>query len=71
MTYKISKEEDQFVVTRKGAIIAWFADRDSAQEYKQAQLRADEQHNVMSAYNDEQESRALLAELKAELADLI
>ena len=71
MRYQISKEENQFVVTHKGAIIGWFANRHSAEEYKQAQLRSDEQHKVMSEYNDEQECRALFAELQQELAELM
>lgn len=68
--YRISKERDGFAVSRAktGEIFVTFDRRDQAEEYRVAQLRADEQASVLSAFNDEQELRCLAAEFLLELA---
>lgn len=68
--YRISQELDGIAVSlaSTGQIIATFGRRDQAEEYLVAQLRADEQSQVLAAYNEAEEIRCLAAEFAAELA---
>lgn len=66
--YRINKEKDGFVVsTRKtGFVLVVFDRKDEAEAYRDAQVRADEQTQVLRAYNEAEELRCLLAEFLAE-----
>jgi hypothetical protein len=67
--YRISKERDGFAVSRAktGEILVTLDRRDQAEDYRAAQMRADEQTRVLRAFNDAEEIRCLAAELRAEL----
>lgn len=72
--YKVSKEglehdRDCWVVSnRAGLILAYFEHKIDAEDYAVAQRRADEQSQVLRAFNDAEELRCLAAEFIAELA---
>lgn len=63
--YRVSKEGNEWIVSnRAGLILAYFEHKIDAEDYLAAQLRADEQSQVLGAFN----RAALLRELAAELA---
>lgn len=67
--YKSSKEQGEvFAVScaKTGIIIAEFGNKYDAQDYLAAQVRADEQSQVMSRFNEQQEMQALVAEFRKE-----
>jgi hypothetical protein len=67
--YKISKQNNEFVVANKqGTIIGYFDSRLEAEEYKQAQIRANEQSAIMFDYNCKQMQKALQVEFINEFA---
>ena len=68
--YSISKERDGFAVcvAKTGKILVTFERRDQAEDYRTAQVRADEQARVLRAFNEAQEVRCLAAEFLAEFA---
>lgn len=69
MKYKISKQDGEFVVAnQKGIIIAYCATSAMAKEIVQAQKLDEERSMVEGRFNDQQESRALLASFMAEFA---
>ena len=68
-TYTIKKQDNEFIVANaKGIIIAYCGTRAMAEEIKQAQQRDEERSKIESAYNDQQEIRALRAQFAAEFA---
>jgi len=65
--YKISKQNNEYVVSNKyGVIIAYFDAKAHAEDYKQAQMRADEQSAVMFDYSCKQTQKTLRAEFLTE-----
>lgn len=68
MKYKVTKEGSDFVVIDKksGLIIAYFEKKFDADQYLTEQERDNERANVMSAYNTEQEGKALISEFLKE-----
>lgn len=66
--YKITKENNEWIVSHKGLIIAYFdADqKHMAQEYVECQKMDDERQAVESAFNAEQETKALIASFMEE-----
>lgn len=68
--YRVSKEEQEWAVSRRsdGLILAGFEHKHQAEEYRDAQIRADEQSAVMGEFDELDEVRCLLAELREELA---
>jgi len=70
-TLKIIKEENEFLVVAKSGIIhAYCSTKQEAQNIVNAQNLANDQHVVMSTYNQEQEANALMAEFMAEFSNL-
>lgn len=71
-TYRISKERDGWAVSirKTGLILASFDHKHQAEDYRAAQVRADEQSAVMASFNELEEARCMLGELRAELAEL-
>ena len=70
-TLKIIKENNQFLVVNQIGIIQNYCSiKQDAKDIVNAQNRANEQHAVMSAYNQEQESAALIAEFMVEFGNL-
>ncbi len=68
-TYRISKQDGEFIVANAdGMIIGYFDTRAMAQDYRDAQQRDDERAAVESAFNTEQQAKALRAEYRAEFA---
>jgi hypothetical protein len=68
--YKISKQNDDYVVANKyGVIIAYFGNRADADAYKQDQIRADEQSQVMAAFNMRHVEREMRADFIAEFSN--
>lgn len=65
-TLQIKQEQGKWAVIRGGVIIASFDTKFEASRCVEAQRLADEQSEVLSAYNDAEVSRALLAEALAE-----
>jgi hypothetical protein len=66
--YKVSKEGSEWIVSdRAGLILAYFEHKLDAEEYRVAQMRADEQSQVLGDFNDAEELRCLVAELRVEL----
>jgi hypothetical protein len=68
--YRISKENGEWIVSNRsnGLIIAYFEHKIDAEDYAAAQRRADEQSQVLRAFNDAEELRCLAAEFAAEFA---
>ena len=68
--YRISKENGEWIVSNRsnGLIIAYFKHKIDAEDYAAAQRRADEQSQVLRAFNDAEELRCLAAEFVAEFA---
>lgn len=68
MTYTVKQQDGEYIVTnREGIIIAYCDTKAQAEDVKQAQAMDDERHAIESAYNDQQEARALRAEFLAEV----
>lgn len=68
MTYTVKKQGTEYIVTNhKGIIIAHCETKAQAEDVKQAQTLDDERHFIESAYNDQQQARALRAEFLAEV----
>lgn len=67
--YQVSLERSEWIVSvrKTGVILAYFQHKHQAEEYIAEQGKADEQHAVMGAYNEEQEIRCLAAEFLQEL----
>lgn len=58
--YSIKKQDGEFIVAkRNGVIIAYCDTRAQAEDIRTAQQRDDERHDVMDAYNKEQELLAM------------
>lgn len=67
MKYTITQQDSDFIVANaKGIIIAYCDTREQAEDVRSAQMRDEERAAVESAYNDEQESKALRAQFVAE-----
>lgn len=68
--YRISKESEGWAVSsrKSGLILVTFNHKHEAEDYCAAQVRADEQSQVLATFNELEEARCLLGELRAELA---
>lgn len=66
-TYNIKKQDGEFVVCNsKGVILSYCDTKTQAEDIKRAQQWDDERHNIMSAYNTQQEIKALHSEFFSE-----
>lgn len=67
--YRISKEREGWAVSNRktGLVLVTFDHKHQAEDYRAAQVRADEQSDVLATFNELQEARCLLGELREEL----